>query len=137
MLENLAKKNQLYLTPDGKDVDLYQAIHGYMLNDKNRQKSMDLATKALGSPTDPSVPFAFYNLFKDSGFKSKVSYGCINVSERFVEYLSTYGENSVILNLSEDEGNYFVSNGQNFLQKSAGESCPSPESLGAEQFNVA
>ena len=131
------KKNQLYLTPDGKDVDLYQAIHGYMLNDKNRQKSMDLATKALGSPTDPSVPFAFYNLFKDSGFKSKVSYGCINVSERFVEYLSTYGENSVILNLSEDEGNYFVSNGQNFLQKSAGESCPSPESLGAEQFNVA
>jgi hypothetical protein len=131
------EKNQLYLTPDGKDVDLYQAIHGYMLNDKNRQKSMDLATKALGSPTDPSVPDAFYNLFKDSGFKSKVSYGCINVSERFVEYLSTYGENSVILNLSEDEGNYFVSNGQNFLQKSSGESCPSPESLGAEQFNVA
>jgi hypothetical protein len=98
---------------------------------------MKKAVGALNSPTDPSVPQTFYNLFKDAGFKSKVSNGCLNVTERFVEYLRTYGPNSVILNLSEEEGNYFVSNGQNFLQKSGGESCPSPESLGAEQFNVA
>jgi hypothetical protein len=129
-------KNQLFLTPDGKDVDLAQAIHGFMQTPE-RIATMKKAVESLNSPTDPSVPQTFYNLFKDAGFKSKVSNGCINVTERFVEYLRTYGPNSVILNLSEEEGNYFVSNGQNFLQKSAGESCPSPESLGAEQFNVA
>jgi hypothetical protein len=128
--------NQLFLTPDGKNVDLTQAIHGFMQTPE-RISTMKKAVDSLNSPTDPSVPQTFYNLFKDAGFKSKVSNGCLNVTERFVEYLRTYGGNSVILNLSEDEGNYLVSNGQNFLQKSAGESCPSPESLGAEQFNVA
>lgn len=128
--------NQLFLTPEGKDVDLAQAIHGFMRT-PDRIATMKKAVDALNSPTDPSVPQTFYNLFKDAGFKSKVSNGCINVTERFVEYLRTYGPNSVVLNLSEDEGNYFVSNGQNFLQKSSGQACPSPQSLGAEEFNVA
>lgn len=129
--------NQFFLTPNGQNVDLAQAIHGFMLSDENRKKSMDLATKSLGSPNDPSVSKQYYELFKNAGFKSKLSNGCINVPERMIDYLRQYGVNSVILNLSEDEGNYLVSNGKNFLQKSGQESCPSPQSLGAEEFNVA
>ena len=131
------ESNVFYLSPNGKNVELNQAIHGFVLNDENRKKSMDLATRALGSPNDPSVSKQYYDLFKNAGFKSKLSNGCMNVPARMVEFLKTYGPNSVILNLSEEEGNYLVSNGQNFLQKSGGESCPSPQSLGAEQFNVA
>lgn len=131
------ESNIFFLTPNGQNVDLSQAIHGFVLSDENRKKSMDLATRALGSPNDPSVSKQYYDLFKNAGFKSKLSNGCINVSARMVEYLKTYGPNSVVLNLSEDEGNYLVSNGKNFLQKSGDESCPSPQSLGAEEFNVA
>ena len=138
---NTEGANQIFMSPNkdnaGANDALNQALHGFMKSDSVRGIMMNKATSALNSPTNPSVPKEFYDLLNRTDFKSKLSNGCINVPERMVQYLVQYGQNSVILNLSEDEGNYLVSNGKNFLQKSGGESCPSPQSLGAEEFNVA
>jgi hypothetical protein len=124
------KDNLLNIMQDGKI--LAQAIHGYYL-EQPRKRVMDLARKVATSPDDPKVNDEFIKLLSSGKVNFSQSYGCLNVSDRFLPKLQEFGKNSYLFNIGEDRNNYLVKNGDNYLNKTIGvQACPSPNSLGAE-----
>jgi len=129
------KDNLLPLVKDDKGNVFIQAIHGYKI-DAKRQGVMNKAKEVLSKPEDPNVSKEFLDLVFGGTLNFKQSSSCINVSEDFVKYISTYGPNSYVFSIGETEDNYLVKNGSNYFDKTINsESCPSPNSLGAESIN--
>jgi len=108
-----------------------QALHGYYKGD-NRVPFMIRALSIVKNPNNPKEIENFTKEMENSGLKMDFSYGCINLTPRFVKYLQQYGPNSFIFNIAEDNKNYLVQNTENYFDKMQNsESCPSPKSLGA------
>jgi len=108
-----------------------QALHGYYKGD-NRVPFMERALSIVKNPNNPKEIENFTKEMKNSGLKMDFSYGCINLTPRFVKYLQQYGPNSFIFNIAEDNRDYLVQNTENYFDKMQNsESCPSPKSLGA------
>lgn len=126
-----AGKEQNILSLYDGNKSLAQAIHGYYL-EQPRTQALEKAKSVLSNPNDPKVGKDFMNLVSKGGVNLSQSYGCINLTKRFLEYIRKYGADSYVFNLGEDKENYLVDNSPNYFDKminSAG--CPSPKSLGA------
>ena len=120
-------------TLSGKEIG--QAIHGYY-KEAPRDAAMKLMQSILKNPNDTKQMEQFINLVRKGGMNLNFSYGCINIPQRFIQYIQKYGPNSFIFNISEDQNNYLVQNTQNFIDKMTNsQTCPSPQSLGAQYLN--
>jgi hypothetical protein len=114
---------------------ILQAIHGYYV-EQPRTEVLKKAEQVLSKPNDPKVGQEFLNLVNKGGVDFSQSYGCINVSNRFLPYLRKYGPNSYVFNIGEESENYLVNNTENYFDKMMNsQSCPSPQSLGAMDIN--
>lgn len=126
-------ENVLHLMK-GNDL-IAQAVHGYY-REQPREEALRRAERVLSNPEDPKVSQEFMNLVSKGKINLSQSYGCFNVPESFVPYLTKYGPNSYVFNLSEDQKNYLVQNTENYFNKvQNSQSCPSPQSLGAIEIN--
>jgi hypothetical protein len=113
---------------------LSQALHSIYTGD-NRGEAARQAEIILKNPNDPAQIDKFVEIVKKGGVNLNWSYGCINFPARFLPYFRKYAENAVLVNLSENLGNYLVQNTNNYLNKMGkGEGCPSPSSLGASDL---
>lgn len=118
-------------------VDASQALHGYVLDEPRRVAAMKKALSVVKDPSNTQQIEEFMTLLKSGGLSMDFSYGCINVPERFIPYIVQYGPGAFIFNIAEDNANYLVQNGENFFDKMmTDETCPSPESLGAEEASI-
>ena len=135
------KNNVLYLFK-GSNEDLNKeisiAIHGYY-NEQPRKLALDQAQKLLSNTTDPNVSKEFLDAVSAGKFNLSQSYGCINISEKFLPILQKYMPNSYVFAISEDENNYLVDNSDLFFKKNQESSiCPSPNEFGGKiQNNIA
>ena len=128
------KNNLLSLVKDDKSTYM-QAIHGFLPN-QERTQVMNKAKEVLSKPEDPNVSKEFLSLVTGGKLNFKQSSSCINVTEDFLKYIREYGPNSYVFSIGETEDNYLVKNGTNYFDKVMNsESCPSPNSLGAEVVN--
>jgi peptidoglycan hydrolase-like protein with peptidoglycan-binding domain len=125
------KQNLIHLT-DGLGREIAQAIHGYYI-EQPRTQALNKAKEVLSNPDNPEVGNEFLKLVSGNRVNLSQSYGCINIPENFLGYLREYGQNSYVFNMGEDQENYLVNNTQNYFNKmTSSESCPSPQSLGAQ-----
>jgi hypothetical protein len=115
---------------------LSQALHSIYTGD-NRIEASNQAEQILKNPKDPKQIDKFVEILKRSGVNLNWSYGCINFPARFLPYFRKHAENAILVNLSEDLGNYLVQNTNNYLDKMSNKlGCPSPNSLGASDLAV-
>lgn len=115
---------------EGKE--LYQALHGYYKGDA-RVHMMKKALNIVKNPNNQSEIDKFIKELEKGGLRMNFSYGCINLTPRFVTYFREYGEDSYIFNMATDTNNYLVDNAKNYFDKQMkSKVCINPTSLGGE-----
>jgi hypothetical protein len=108
------------------------ALHGYYPGDE-RAAFMKRALNIVKNPNDDAQIDKYIKELETGKLKMNFSYGCINLTPRFLKYLKEYGEDAYIFNLTVDNQNYLVDNSVNFFNKQIqSDVCLSPQSLGGK-----
>ncbi len=112
--------------------ELSNAVHGYYKEQK-RSQALQAARNYLGDVTNPEAKKQFQDAVSSGRLNLDMSYGCINLSEQFLNILKNYWDSAKVYVISESSTNYLVNNPVEYFDKNMNsQSCPSPQALGAD-----
>ena len=115
-----------YLTKVSDDKLVGPAIHG-VKDTPERINALKNATSQIGSNSEtPNVNSKYLQNVDPK--RLKLSSGCLNVNEAFINKYSLTIQNSFLFNISEDKENYYVNNFNPLITDPT--KCYSPQSLG-------
>ncbi len=116
-----------YLTKVSDNKLVGPALHGVKKRDERRSSALKNATSQIGSNSEtPNVSSKYLQNVDPN--RLKLSSGCLNVNEAFINKYSLTIENSFLFNISEDKENYYVNNFNPLITDPT--KCYSPQSLG-------
>ena len=115
-----------YLTKVSDNKLVGQAVHG-VKRTPERINALKKASSQIGSNSEtPNVDSKYLQNVDPK--RLKLSSGCLNVNESFINKYSLTIQNSFLFNISEDKENYYVNNFNPLITDPT--KCYSPQSLG-------
>lgn len=112
---------------EGKAVS--QALHGYY-KEIPRDRAMSQIQQIIKDPNNQSQVNDFLNRVSSGNLNLNFSYGCINLTPRFLEKARPYFNDSVVFSMAEYDTNYLVQNTEDFFNK--GSQVAEPSALFAD-----